>query len=74
MTPAVRGRRAIKTFPIELLELVPEFRFHDLEVLFDTPDHVLAEYKVNATTTTGRPYEQFYAGRLHRRGAHHAAA
>ena len=62
MAPNIVGRQAIRTFLTDLLAQVPDFAFYDLEILIDTPDRLLAEYKIDATMTTGRPFKQHYGG------------
>lgn len=48
-----------------MLGKVPDFKFHNVRFLIDTPDQVFAEYSVEALVpATGRIYRQMYAGRL----------
>lgn len=59
------GPAAIEAFIAGLLKNVPDFRFHDIQLLIDTPDQVFGEYSVEAKVlSTGKTYKQTYAGRL----------
>ncbi|ALI09478.1 MULTISPECIES: nuclear transport factor 2 family protein [Pseudomonas] len=62
---SVKGPAAIEGFIGSLLGKVPDFKFHNVRFLIDTPDQVFAEYSVEALVpATGRIYRQMYAGRL----------
>ena len=61
---AVTGPAALEAFLTDLLDFVPDFAFHDVELFLDTPDHVFAEYRVDATTKIGRPFANLYGARL----------
>ncbi|AVX89338.1 nuclear transport factor 2 family protein [Pseudomonas koreensis] len=61
----VQGPAAIEGFIGSLLGKVPDFKFHNVRFLIDTPDQAFAEYSVEALVpATGRIYRQMYAGRL----------
>jgi len=60
----LQGPAQIEGFIRNLLDQVPDFKFHHIQVHITTPDQVFAEYEVEATTTTGRPFTQLYSGRL----------
>lgn len=60
-----QGPQAIAAFIGGLLRNVPDFRFHNVEMLIETPDQAFAEYSVEAKVlSTGKLYRQTYAGRL----------
>ncbi|SCW78382.1 MULTISPECIES: nuclear transport factor 2 family protein [unclassified Pseudomonas] len=62
---SVKGPAAIEGFIGSLLGKVPDFKFHNVRFLIDTPDQVFAEYSVEALVpATGLIYRQMYAGRL----------
>jgi predicted SnoaL-like aldol condensation-catalyzing enzyme len=57
------GREEIAGLLTRLLELVPDWMFRDREIVIDTPDRVMAEYKVDALTAgTRRPFRQHFFG------------
>ena len=59
------GPQQIEQFIASLLTKVPDFKFHRIRFLIDTPDQAFAEYDVEALVpATGRIYRQSYAGRL----------
>jgi ketosteroid isomerase-like protein len=65
--PQVRavGPVAIEAFIAGLLKNVPDFRFHNVQLLIETPDQAFGEYSVEAKVlSTGKLYKQTYAGRL----------
>lgn len=65
--PQVRavGPAAIEAFIAGLLKNVPDFRFHNVQLLIETEDQAFGEYSVEAKVlSTGKLYKQTYAGRL----------
>jgi predicted SnoaL-like aldol condensation-catalyzing enzyme len=57
------GRKEIAGLLTRMLELVPDWMFSDREIVIDTPDKVMAEYKVDALTAgTQRPFRQHFFG------------
>jgi ketosteroid isomerase-like protein len=65
--PQVRavGPVAIEAFIGGLLKNVPDFRFHNVQLLIETEDQAFGEYSVEAKVlSTGKLYKQTYAGRL----------
>ncbi|HWT35768.1 MAG TPA: nuclear transport factor 2 family protein [Paraburkholderia sp.] len=65
MPTRYNGRAEIAALLSRLLELVPEWTFRETEVVIDTPDRVLAEYKVDAwAVATQRPFRQHFFGYL----------
>jgi ketosteroid isomerase-like protein len=60
-----QGPQAIAAFVGGLLRNVPDFRFHDVQMLIETDEQAFAEYSVEAKVlSTGKVYRQTYAGRL----------
>ncbi len=60
-----QGPAEIEKFIAGLLKVVPDFRFKDIQIFLETPDQAFGEYSVEAVVvTTGKLYEQTYAGRL----------
>jgi ketosteroid isomerase-like protein len=60
-----QGPAAIESFIGSLLKNVPDFRFKNIRMLIETPEQAFAEYEVEAKVlSTGRIYQQMYAGRL----------
>ena len=65
--PNVRavGPVAIEAFIGGLLKNVPDFRFKDVQLFIETTDQAFGEYSVEAKVlSTGKLYQQTYAGRL----------
>lgn len=59
------GPAAIESFISGLLKNVPDFRFHNVQLLIETGDQAFGEYSVEAKVlSTGKLYKQTYAGRL----------
>ena len=60
-----QGPEQIERFIGGLLAKVPDFKFHNVQYLIETPEQVFAEYEVEALVpSTGKIYRQMYAGRL----------
>ena len=60
-----RGPTAVERLLSGMLAKVPDFRFKNLTYFIQTPDHVAAEYSVEALVVdTGKIYKQTYAGVL----------
>jgi ketosteroid isomerase-like protein len=60
-----KGPAAIEPFIAGLLAKIPDFRFKNLTYFIQAPDHVAAEYQVEALVAdTGKMYRQTYAGVL----------
>jgi len=63
--PRAEGPQQIKDFLKNVIGLVADFKFHDLQVFMETQDQVFAEYKVTTTVKeTGAAFNQHYMGRL----------
>lgn len=60
-----QGPKDIEKFLKGLLVRVPDFRFENIRIFIETPQQAFGEYSVKAhVPSTGRLYEQTYAGRL----------
>lgn len=60
-----KGPAAVEKLIADLLVKIPDFRFKNLTYFIKTPDHVAAEYQVEALVVdTGRIYRQTYCGVL----------
>ncbi len=60
-----QGPAAVERLLIGIIAKVPDFGFKNLIYFIKTPDHVAAEYQVEALVTdTGKIYKQTYCGVL----------
>ena len=60
-----QGRDVLHNFFKGVPQTFENFRFQNIKILIETPDHVFAEYEVDTVANkTGRPYHQTYMGRL----------
>jgi hypothetical protein len=63
--PRSEGPIEIEKFLTTLIEMVPDWKFSNINILMEDKDQVFAEYEVHAVAThTNRPFDQLLFGRL----------